>query len=69
MAERATTRWVTVAEAAKRLSLSASGVRKLISRGQIPCAHLGRSLRVDWPRLEAQLEREILKFEEAGGPQ
>jgi len=61
--ERAT-RWVTVNEAARRLSMSTSGLRKQISRGLVPIVHVGRSLRVDWARLEQRLEAEILRMED-----
>jgi len=54
--ERPGARFITVDEAAEMLSLHPMSVRKMISRGQIPSARFGRSVRVDLRKLEAQLE-------------
>jgi excisionase family DNA binding protein len=49
-------RWITVGETAQLLSLSASGVRKMLNRGLIPCTRLGRVVRIDLRELERRLE-------------
>jgi excisionase family DNA binding protein len=52
-------RWISVSEAAAYLGLHPHGVRKMIYRGTIPAVHVGRSVRVDLKRLEAQLEAQL----------
>jgi excisionase family DNA binding protein len=52
-------RFISVLETAELLGLSVPGVRKLIARGEIQAVHLGRTVRVDRTRLEAQLERQM----------
>lgn len=54
--ERPGARFITVDAAAEMLSLHPMSVRKMISRGEIPSARFGRSVRVDLRKLEAQLE-------------
>lgn len=54
--ERPRARFITVDAAAEMLSLHPMSVRKMISRGEIPSARFGRSVRVDLRKLEAQLE-------------
>lgn len=49
-------RWLSIAEVAERLNLSKKGCYRLVSQGKLPCGRVGRSLRVDWSALEAQLE-------------
>ena len=55
-AERPGVRFITVDAAAEMLSLHPMSVRKMISRGEIGAVHLGRAVRVDLRKLEAQLE-------------
>jgi len=52
-------RWISVGEAAVLLSMSTSGLRKLIDRDLIPVARLGRSVRVDLKALNEQLEGQV----------
>lgn len=54
--ERPGARFITVDAAAEMLSLHPMSVRKMISRGEIGAVHLGRAVRVDLRKLEAQLE-------------
>lgn len=49
-------RWISVGEAAVLLSMSTSGLRKLIDRDLVPTARLGRMIRVDRRELERRLE-------------
>lgn len=51
-------RWITVAQAAEYLSIHPVTCRRLIDRGKIPASHIGRSVRVDFKKLEEQLENE-----------
>lgn len=53
-----TRRWITVAQAAEYLSIHPVTCRRLIDRGKIPASHVGRSVRVDFKKLEEQLESE-----------
>ncbi len=59
-------RWASVEEVAERLSLSVSGVRKLVARGLIPSVHVGRSVRVDLRTLEANLDDQLRR--QTGAP-
>lgn len=52
-------RWISVSEAAAYLSISTSGARKMITRGEIAAVRLGRALRIDLRQLEAGLERQM----------
>jgi len=52
-------RWVTVNEAAEYLSIHPVTCRRLIDQNKIPASRIGRSVRVDFKKLEAQLESEI----------
>jgi len=54
-------RWISPAEAASYLSLSAAGVRRLMRRGVIPNVKIGHSRRVDLRALDAELESQIEK--------
>jgi len=45
-------------EAAEYLSIHPVTCRRLIDRGKIPASHIGRSVRVDFKKLEEQLESE-----------
>jgi excisionase family DNA binding protein len=49
-------RWLSIAEVAGRLGLSIKGCYRLAAQGKLPCGRVGRSLRIDWPKVEAQLE-------------
>ena len=51
-------RWLSVSEVARLLGLSTKGLYRLIAQEKIPCGRVGRSLRIDWPALESQLERQ-----------
>jgi len=55
-------RWITVAETASYLSLHPVSIYRLIDRGQIPAARVGRNVRVDLKALEAMMEEEVAKF-------
>jgi len=51
-------RWLTVFETAEALRVHPVTIRKALSRGQIPFAKKpGIGIRIDWPRLERELER------------
>ncbi|MBE3109988.1 MAG: helix-turn-helix domain-containing protein [Acidobacteria bacterium] len=52
-------KWISVFETSELLGLSVSGIRKLISRGEIPCVRLGRTLRIPLHKLEGQLEAQL----------
>jgi len=49
-------RWITVKAAAEYLNIHPVSVRRLIDRGEIPSAKIGRSVRVDFQALEQKLE-------------
>ena len=51
-----TRRWITINEAASLLSLAPNSVYRLIKRGVIIPARLGRTVRIDVTKLERQLE-------------
>ena len=52
-------RWVTVREASRYLGIHPVTCRRLIDRGLIPFAKIGRSVRIDLRKLNEQLEREM----------
>jgi len=52
-------RWLSVNETAAVLGVHSVSVRRMIARGDIPAAHVGRLVRVDGRLLEARLESEI----------
>jgi len=52
-------RWLTVNEVAQMLSLHPVTVRRKIDRGEIKTSRIGRTIRIDLKRLEAELEREM----------
>jgi excisionase family DNA binding protein len=54
-----TPRWISIREAAELVSMSSSGLRKLISRDIVPVARLGRTIRIDRVRLLEQLEAQL----------
>ncbi|MEN6560095.1 MAG: helix-turn-helix domain-containing protein [Acidobacteriota bacterium] len=54
-------RWISTRECAELLGLSIAGVRKMISRGEIPAVHLGRTVRVDGRELERRLDAQLAK--------
>jgi len=56
-------RWLTVREAAEYLGLSVKGAHDMASAGKLPAARIGRLVRIDRQRLEADLERQT-----QGGP-
>jgi len=49
-------RWITVRETATRLSVHEMTVRDWVNRGLVPAVRIGRTIRVDLRRLEADLE-------------
>jgi excisionase family DNA binding protein len=51
-------RWVSPKETASLLGLSRATIDRLIAKGEIPAARVGRSLRIDFKKLEARLEDE-----------
>ena len=51
-------RFVSCREAAVYLSVHEMTIRDWISRGLVPSCRIGRCIRVDLRRLEAQLERQ-----------
>ena len=51
-------RWISCREAAAYLSVHEMTVRDWISRGLVPFCRIGRAIRVDLRKLEAQLERQ-----------
>lgn len=56
--------WLCTADAAKLLKMSTSGVRKLVSRGQLDAAKFGRELAFREP----DVKRYALKPRAVGGP-
>jgi len=52
-------RWISPRECAELLGLSVAGVRKMISRGEIPAVHLGRTVRVPAVELERRLDAQL----------
>ncbi|MBE3065307.1 MAG: helix-turn-helix domain-containing protein [Spirochaetes bacterium] len=51
-------RWISCREAAAYLSVHEMTVRDWISRGLVPSCRIGRAIRVDLRKLEAQLEHQ-----------
>jgi excisionase family DNA binding protein len=51
-------RWITVDRAAAYLSVHSMTIRMWIDQGKIPGCRIGRAVRVDLPKLEAQLENQ-----------
>jgi excisionase family DNA binding protein len=60
-------RWLRVSEAGRYLSLHSKTVYDLISRGLLPCAKVGGSLRVDREKLDLDLERQSQAGQERRG--
>jgi excisionase family DNA binding protein len=56
-------RYISVRECAEFLSLHLKTVYSLIARGKIPAVRVGRAVRVDLRRLEAQLEAQVTATE------
>jgi len=53
-----TRRWLRVSETAELLGVHPVTIRKIIARRSIPFVKKpGVGVRIDWPRLERQLER------------
>lgn len=52
-------RYLSIREGAELLSLSESGLRKLIARDLVPVCRLGRIIRIDHVRLVEQLEAQL----------
>ena len=52
-----TVEYIKVAEAARRLDLTAESVRKYLRTGTIPGIRIGAHLRIDWTALLAQIAR------------
>jgi len=53
-------RWLTVADAAKYLSLNVKTIYAQATKGEIPSAKIGGSIRIDKKKLDEQLENQIL---------
>jgi len=51
-----TRRWLTVSEAARYLRLTDGTVYTLFYAGKLPGARVGRSVRIDLKKLDAQME-------------
>jgi excisionase family DNA binding protein len=49
-------RWVSVNETADYLGMHPCTIRRLIDRGKLPYARIGRNVRIDLKKLDAQLE-------------
>ena len=49
-------RWISPKECAGYLSLHLISVYRLIDKGLIPATRIGRSIRIDMKKLDAQLE-------------
>lgn len=49
-------RWISIREAASFLSVSESGLRKMVDRDLVPVARVGRLIRVDLKLLNERLE-------------
>ncbi|MFC2169960.1 helix-turn-helix domain-containing protein [Acidobacteriota bacterium] len=49
-------RWISVKECAEYLGLHLKSVYSLISRGEIPAARIGGSVRVDLKKLDSHME-------------
>jgi excisionase family DNA binding protein len=49
-------RWLDTDEAATYLGVTASGIRKMVQRGELPYSRLNRRLLIDRRALDAQLE-------------
>jgi excisionase family DNA binding protein len=52
-------RWISPKQAAEFLSLHQKTIYSLISRGEIPAAKIGGSVRVDLRALEAKMEEQL----------
>jgi len=52
-------RFISVREAADFLSMSASGIRKKLDRGELPVVRVGRTVRIDLKTLTEQLEGQL----------
>ena len=56
-------RYISVRECAEYLSLHLQTVYSLIARGRIPAVRVGRAVRVDLRKLEAELEAQVKEAE------
>jgi len=54
-----TTRFLTIDQVSNLLQLHKQTVYIMAARGQLPAVRIGRVLRIDGQRLEAQLENQI----------
>lgn len=48
---------LSISEAQQRLSVSRSTINRLISKGEITCIHIGRSVRIPAEDIEAFVQR------------
>lgn len=53
---------VTIQEAAKRLGISVSSVRRRLGDGSLPCRRVGRAVRVDVTGLHAPTKAEVVRL-------
>ena len=49
-------RWISVRECSSYLGLHEKSIYRLVDRGQIPAARVGRSVRIDLRKLNEQME-------------
>lgn len=56
-------RWITPLECSSYLSLHIKTIYTKITKGEIPAAHVGGSIRIDKKKLNEQLEKQILDME------
>ena len=59
-------RYISVRECAEYLSLHLQTVYSYIAQGKIPAVRVGRAVRVDLRRLEAQLDAQVRTFDRRG---
>jgi excisionase family DNA binding protein len=52
-------RYLSVNETAGYIGLSACTVRRLIDKEELPAVRIGRNVRIDLKKLEAQLEAQL----------
>jgi excisionase family DNA binding protein len=51
-------RWISPRECGERLGLHPQTVYQKFYAGELPGGRLGRCVRIDWPAVERQLERQ-----------
>jgi len=54
-------RWISVHEVSEYLGIHEVTARRLIDRGEIPAAKIGRNIRIDKKRLDERLQERIKK--------